>query len=131
MPPRKSQPTENAADLETRGAEETETLPVPDFDATGIGDDSFFLGGMGQPMPDPSITAPPDSTDAIVEDNASVESMLTYKEVSITELFSDGTRGIRLFLGKPTMGTFDVMRARSKGVGVVIEADGASVEHRK
>lgn len=134
MPPRKSQPTENAADLETRGAEESETLPVPDIEALRE-EDAAMIGtddDWGPPVEVvDGIPVPPDSTDAIVEDNASVESMLTYKEVSITELFSDGTRGIRLFLGRPTPGTFDVMRMRSKGVGVVIEADGASVEYVK
>ena len=135
MPPRsKREPSVIADDPQTRGAEESETLPVPDIEALRE-EDAAMLGtddDWGPPIEvADGISVPTDSTDAIVGDNASVESMLTYKEVSITELFSDGTRGIRLFLGKPTQGTFDVMRARSKGVGVVIEADSASVEYRK
>ena len=141
MSPRsKREPTVIADDPESRGAGEVETLPVPEFDVRDFVSfdatpeeheraketaKALIEGRIGNYKP------PTDSTGTLLGDNATVESMLAYKEVSVTELFEDGSRGIRMYLGKPSFDTFDVMRRRSKGIGVVIEAEGVSVEHVK
>ena len=142
MPRRKKEAPVIDEDPQPRGAEDAEIQP-PSAEDT-------FLGAMGQPFPvfpdidmsyalsgsniEPSISVPSDSP--VVEPQDEKEALLTLltsKQVSVTELTESG-RGLRLYLGKPSMSTFENMLRRSKGVGVVIEPDprtGVSVEWRK
>lgn len=115
----------------SRAAKKSQIPPVPDAEHLPWSE-GVFLGGMGQPMPDldalrmeseGGISVPPDSTDALPVENEkeSLAALLICKQVSVTELTKEG-RGLRLYLGKPTMATFEHMLRRSSD-GVIIEPD--------
>lgn len=127
-------PRKSKADLEIRAAGETENLPVyipdemiEDGNPLDWEQTDDVVSVVATPIDGDLVTS--DSTGTTPSYSSSVESMLAYKEVSVTELFEDGSRGHRMYLGKPSLDTFNLMRKRSKGVGVVIEADGAAVEY--
>lgn len=115
MPTQRRKPV----DPDPRGAELSEIQPVVNCAV-------LHLDGPcpGYPHPEtaPSITVPPDSTEEPPQEKDLLAIILTCKQVSVTELTETG-RGMRLYLGKPSMGTFENMLRRSKGRGVVIEPD--------
>lgn len=125
--PRRRKP----ADPQSRGAEETEIQPQFINDAT-----SPFVNDATSPFYNrvDGITVPSDSTEDEPQEKELLAIILASKYASVTELTEEG-RGLRLYLGKPSMGTFETMLRRSKGVGIVIEPDprqeGVAVEWRK
>lgn len=140
-------------DLESRGAEVAEIQPVlvtdemrqmhrETRDAIDNGDVEGMAAllrkdaeGLAEKMVDHGRSVPTDSTEVEpTDEKEALLQLLTSKQVSVTALTEDGGRGLRLYLGKPTMSTFENMLRRSTH-GVVIEPDprreGVSVRWEK
>ena len=138
------------ADLESRGAGETEIQPpavevwdtdtgnmLGDFSTQAEADEAIERIAPHADDADSivSISVPTDSTEVEpADEKEALLQLLTSKQVSVTSLTEDGGRGLRLYLGKPSMSTFENMLRRSTH-GVVIEADprreGVSVRWEK
>lgn len=75
-------------------------------------------------IPDDGITVPTDSTETPPQESSKddLAALLAEKVVSVTEITYEG-RGLRLYLGKPTLATFEDMLRQSHGDGIVIEPD--------